>query len=217
MSPALYDTLFDVFKALESGRRHRVLSGNSRMFFAQLYQTSDTVTLNYVADLLQGPSVSTIQRAFRKYLPNVKMVLGLDDMLIKHAADTLKDWKLGDAPCVISEDGTALQQRLDVMEVDGKVRVFGLSGGSFDVTSLEEVRRAIDERPVATTLYAYNLVPLVEGAPDMPLFMIATAKGTFTADIAEEVQQYVRQVRHLYLAAVGSGNRSACLAVIAES
>ena len=75
-----------------------------------------------------------------------------------------------------------MQVRLDVAEIDDKLIVLGLNGGSIEVSSLKEFRRAYGEHGLATTLYVYTLAPLVKNAPHWPLFAWCHdgSKATFT-------------------------------------
>ena len=100
---------------------------------------------------------------------------------------------------MISEDGTALQMRLDITYRKGKILVFGLSGGSFEVVSMAEFMRATRGpacRTLASSLYAYTLIPVAEGAPHIPFFAWChdSTNATFSSKIAIQVWQYLWQV-----------------------
>lgn len=47
--------------------------------------------------------------------------------------------------------------------------IFGLCGSSYKITSFDEFAKLVAQRRLATTLYMYTLVPLVPGAPHIPL------------------------------------------------
>jgi hypothetical protein len=103
-----------------------------------------------------------------------------------------------ECPCIISEDGTALQVRLDFQARDkGKeVHVFGLCGGSFTVDTMAEFKKAAQERKLASILYAYTLVPLARGAPAIPIFAFLhdNTNRTFTPELLEKIWRYLWQV-----------------------
>lgn len=154
---------------------------------------------DYVSKVFKGPSPSTI-RSFNASVP-YPYLLGLHPAFFDNAASLIKAWGLIDAPFMLSEDGSALQMRIDITVRDSKIHVFGLCGGSFQVTTLAEFKEAVRKRPLASTLYAYTLVPLVEGAPHFPLFAIAhdNSSGTFGVELAWKIWQYCWQVSYDYL------------------
>ena len=124
--------------------------------------------------------------------------VGLTEAHIESVVCMLELWKLKGAPCMISEDGTALQMRIDITYRHNKILVFGLSGGSFEVTTMAEFLRSVGGvRSLASSLYAYTLIPLVHGAPHIPFFAWChdSKNSTFSARIAIEVWQYLWQVR----------------------
>lgn len=123
--------------------------------------------------------------------------VGLMDEHIDGIVQMLELWKLKDAPFWISEDGTALQMRLDVTYRHGKILLFGLSGGSFEVASMEEFLRATGGvRSLASSLYAYTLIPAVRGAPFIPFFAWChdSTGETYSSVIAIRIWQYLWQV-----------------------
>ena len=125
--------------------------------------------------------------------------VGLVDAHIKSVVGMLELWRLKGAPCMISEDGTALQMRLDITYRKGKILVFGLCGGSFEIVSTSEFVRATSGpvcRTLASSLYAYTLIPLVRGAPHIPFFAWChdSTNKTFSTAIAIRVWQYIWQV-----------------------
>lgn len=108
----------------------------------------------------------------------------------------LRKWGLSEAPLLISEDGTALQIRCDVLVQGSKVLLFGLNGGSFVLGSLDEFKQRINEDRLATTMYVYTAVPLVQGAPHFPIFAFAHdgSAQTFDDKLVLQVWQYLWQV-----------------------
>lgn len=191
---ALQVFLHDCFTAMLNGRRQRQLSATSKLFYSTLMRTGGQMITSWVSKTFHGPSASTI----RAYNANIDFpyILGLDSSFFDHAATLISEWELKDAPFMLSEDGSALQMRIDITVREGLVHVFGLSGCSFTVTTLEELRAAARTRPLASTLYAYTLVPLVEGAPHFPLFAFAHDNSNATSDtlLAWKIWRYIWQV-----------------------
>lgn len=148
----------------------------------------------FISDVLFGPSLKVLQKKKQNF-PSPDF-LDISDENFKFAGHLLQKWGLRDAPCVISEDGTALQARVDIQATRGQVRVFGLCGGSFVVTSVEDLLQQLETRPLATIVYAYSLVPLIDGAPSIPLFAIThdNSNATFSTDYLLEVWKYVWKV-----------------------
>lgn len=143
-----------------------------------------------------GPNVRTTQR-FRAAF-NYPSVLGMDAVFVDIVLDVLKQWGLDKAPFIISEDGTASQVRVDVTENWEKRTcfVFGLCGGTYEVSSFREFQQLVRTVDWATTVYVYTLVPLVKGAPHIPLFAFChnSSKSSFTAGSVLKNWQYIWQV-----------------------
>ena len=123
--------------------------------------------------------------------------VGLMQDHIDCVVSLLELWTLKKAPCVISEDGTALQMRIDITYRGGKMIVFGLSGGSFEVVNTQDFLEAVKERSLASSLYAYTLIPIVAGAPHVPFFAWChdSTNETFSSEIAIRIWQFLWQVR----------------------
>lgn len=86
------------------------------------------------------------------------------------------------APCVLSEDGTALQPRLEACPVNNKVMVYGLNNTAYECSSVEELDNLIATVGIGRTVYVYTLVPLVEYAPFIPLAVIVHDNSRVTFD-----------------------------------
>ena len=77
-----------------------------------------------------------------------------------------------------------------------QVYVFGLCGSTYTVKSTAEFAALIKLRGLATTLYQYTLVPLVHGAPHIPLcaWCHDGSLASFTSDQVQESWRYMWQV-----------------------
>ncbi|DBA98326.1 TPA: hypothetical protein ACH3X1_001244 [Trebouxia sp. C0004] len=152
----------------------------------------------YVMEIFLGPSVRAIQRIREKSQSPLR--LGISS---KHLAQKLlKDYGLQDMPFIVSEDGTAQQVGADIMEVNGELRVFGFNGETVTARTAQEFNElmANDNLVMATTLYVYTLVPLVQGAP--PLFAIShdNSNASFTTKMIETVWSWTsKQLQHQML------------------
>ena len=116
-------------------------------------------------------------------------------------------------PFIVSEDNTAQQVRADIMEVNGELRVFGFNGETVTVRTAQEFNElmASDDLVMATTLYVYTVVPLVQGSPHIPLVAIShdNSNASFTTKMIE--------IAWLWMAKVTTSMRSlmsSCSAVI---
>lgn len=148
---------------------------------------------DWVSDFLFGPAISTTRHHKASF--DYPDCMGLTDAHLDLVTELLEEWGLLRAPCIISEDGTALQMRVDITVKDKTILVFGLNGGSFCVTSVAEFLQTAEERSLATTLYAYTLVPLARGAPHIPLFAWChnNSKLYFNGSLIQDVWRYLWQ------------------------
>ncbi|GAX85104.1 hypothetical protein CEUSTIGMA_g12524.t1, partial [Chlamydomonas eustigma] len=190
---ALQAFLVDVFKAMVFGRRSRQMSTPTKEFYSIIMQNCGQMLHDFVSEMFCGPSSSST-RAFKAAV-DYPFMLGLHQDYFKMAATIIKVWKLSDAPFLLSEDGSALQMRIDIAVVKGRAHVFGLCGNSFVVDTVQQFRDAARDLPVATTLYAYTLAPLIEGAPCIPLFAFGhdNSSSTFSTGLAKEIWKYIWQ------------------------
>ena len=100
----------------------------------------------------------------------------------------------------IGEDGTAAQKRVDIQRIkdtDGQVRdyVYGLCGGRYVVESLSSLIELITAHQFATTLYVVSLIPLVDGAPCIPIIVLPT-DNTFTrTDVHQTLLTTLRSLK----------------------
>ncbi|GAX86187.1 hypothetical protein CEUSTIGMA_g13600.t1 [Chlamydomonas eustigma] len=193
---ALKDILLDCFKAITGGRQTRHLSPVTLEFFVAVLQHSGQQMHDFVSKTFLGPAISTTRHI--KAVTDYPCVLGLHPQFFTVAAKLINDWGLSDAPFVLSEDGSALQMRVDICSTGGDAHVFGFSGGSTIVRSVEEFKALARERTIASTLYSYTLVPLVDGAPSFPLFSFAhdNSSSTFSTQLAWDLWKYIWQELH---------------------
>lgn len=86
----------------------------------------------WVSDFLLGPALSTTRKIRQSF--DYPMGIGWDQRFLTVIRTLVEAWGLLDAPCIISEDGTSLQHRIDVLTEGEDIHVFGLNGGSFIVS-----------------------------------------------------------------------------------
>lgn len=143
-----------------------------------------------------GPHVRTTQRkrAAIEYPPG----LGISKKHLEPVIRVVEAWGLQYCPFIIAEDATAQQMRADVMSIDKHVYVFGLSGTTLVVQTLEEFKKAMDAGTLkyASNLYVHTLVPLVKGAPYLPLFAFShdNSNDTFTSGLIKTIWQWIMEV-----------------------
>ena len=77
--------------------------------------------------------------------------------------------------------------------------MYGLCGSSYTVHSDDEFSALVESRGLATTLYQYTLVPLVPGAPHIPLcaWCNDNSLASFTTDHVIRCWRYIWQVKHI--------------------
>ncbi|GAX85923.1 hypothetical protein CEUSTIGMA_g13339.t1 [Chlamydomonas eustigma] len=191
---ALQEFLTDVINAVMGGRQSRVLSATSKEIYSTILYFCGQMAHDWVSKVFLGPSISTTRNI--KATIDYPCVLGLHSTFFDVAARLMNAWGLIEAPFILSEDGSALQMRVDICSQGGEAHVFGFSGSSMTVKSLQEFTVLARERTVASTLYAYTLVPLIDGAPSFPLFSIGHDNGsssTFSTQLAWSIWMYVWQ------------------------
>lgn len=86
-----------------------------------------------VVQVLLGPSVRTIQRWRTDYF---NFGLGLTDAHFDHLADLLAAYKCRKVPCIVAEDASAAQPRLEAFLEQGTVKVVGMNGPVVEVWPL---------------------------------------------------------------------------------
>lgn len=124
--------------------------------------------------------------------------MGTASAFIDVVEEVLTLFGIREAPFIIAEDGTALQMRVDIdFNVNKKeIYVFGLCGGSYTISSPGELRQLIATVGMATTLYVYTVVPIIHGAPHLPLFAFChdSSANSFTWETVIRVWRFMYQV-----------------------
>lgn len=181
--PFIYDILTGISTALvHGGTRNRKLSTNEKAFYKLLLMYGGTMVHNFVSMNLLGSCISTSRSQLRS-----QPLLAFNTLSQNIAAvvDILKKYKLQGVPCLIGEDGTSLVKHLDpTMEqsADGDedvLVVYGMDGGPVVVTSIDDVVARFNSHGFASTLYVWDLIPLVDKAPHIPI-KIAINANKFT-------------------------------------
>jgi hypothetical protein len=164
---ALVEVLQAVSDALKSGRRHRKLSPVMKAFYSKLLVHGGQVVHNFVSKIFEGPHIRTTRR-FTKG-PITEFMLGLKADFFRSVYHMLSHWGIQDAPVIIGEDATALQPRLDTVVEAGHLYVMGYVGGKLEVKSKEDLLLINKTQNLATSYYLLVVIPLVPGAPYIPL------------------------------------------------
>ena len=82
------------------------------------------------------------------------------------------------------EDGSSHQKRIDfVVEGSETITAYGMNGGPFIVESLEQLRGALVERGLASTLHVLIIIPQAQGAPCIPLIVDSNSNSFSTEDV----------------------------------
>ena len=152
LSKALEDILEGMSVCLKNGTtRGRQLTSNEQLFYAALLNTKGPWAHNFVSGVLLGPNERTSKQL------RSELASGFDPSWapkqVAQLFSVLKEFRLEDAPGVISEDATTLLRRIDLQQlVDSEllqnlhipanglaIRVHGLDGPPPVVTSTEEL------------------------------------------------------------------------------
>ena len=131
-----------------------------------------------------GTSYDAIERNFSKCVLPLLGVLGLVQCAF-----------------MIAEDGTGAQKRLGIV-VEGSsslaeaaVMAYGLNGGSLRLDSVEQLAAAVCERGLATTLYVICLIPLIKGAPAIPIVVDANNNAFTSTDVKRTIFNVLRVLK----------------------
>ncbi|KAL0038543.1 hypothetical protein WJX77_010066 [Trebouxia sp. C0004] len=191
--PALKEILLDIGRALLKGRKNRLLSNGTRQLFMRVLNHSGSQVHDWLSKLLLGPNVRTTQ----KYRSDFEYPtgLGITEGHLDAAVKVLQAWNLLDCPMILSEDATAQQCRADVMGVNDETLIFGFNGPTLVIKTAADFKKLVEDNQAsyATLLYVYTLVPLVPGAPYLPLFAFSHdgSKRTFTPALIKTIWRWI--------------------------
>jgi hypothetical protein len=168
-------------------RRHS--SNLMKAFLGIVLAYAGPRALGFITQIIPGATVDTVKQ-WRANAPSFMM--GMSDAAIEHNLETcvipaIYELGLQSVGWLLAEDGTSAQKRIDIQveTVAGAVRAvaYGLNGEPFPVDSVAKLAEAVKRRGLATTIYVIMLVPLVQGAPALPIVVDAN-DNTFTrADV----------------------------------
>ena len=179
---------------LRGGSGGRNFSPGEKSFYGLMLTYGGVGALHVVSKMLGGPAVGTVQE-WRRKSPRLKS--GTSAAAIDHnvelVLDILKQYGAEGSYLFLCEDGSALRKRVDVQvektaSGEYEVALYGLAGGRLVASSEKDVQRALTQKELATTIYVWLLVPLVEGAPAVPVVVDFNANN-FTRTEVLKVQK----------------------------
>ena len=177
---ALKDILTGISRAVRFGRASAgKRSENEKVFYCMLMQYGGPLVHKFVSKNLMGPDERTTRRHRAK---QKRFTYGFAEEHVQFANEVLESYGLQGAPYIICEDATALSKHLDVHIEGGNVMLYGLNLGPHMLTSCRDIGPLMLKHGLATSLYVWVLVPLVDGAPHIPLFMEVN-DNRWTADL----------------------------------
>jgi hypothetical protein len=191
---AFIEVLKSVADALKNGRKHRKLSPVMKSFYGRLLVHGGPLLHNFVSQIFLGPHTRRT-RAFTKGTLSDYM-LGLKIEFLQVVRKILTNWGIQDAPVVLGEDATALQSRLDAIVEGGSCFVMGFTGGKLEIKSIDDLRLINENEKLATSMYLFVVIPLVPGAPYIPLF-VQLQDGTKDTFNAASITHTWHHVMHL--------------------
>jgi hypothetical protein len=179
------EVVHTLLNGLAGPQRQARFSQEMKHFYSTLLLHGGPQIHDFVSELLHGPSLSTT-RSYLQWGKTGKLYEYGPDRF-KLGATILNEMGLQDAPCLLVEDGTALITHFDVVQYKDRVVLFGASKGPLQFASANQAREFITKgEPLraATMFYLYLLVPLVDGAPAIPVAVLLQdgTKGTYTAE-----------------------------------
>lgn len=179
-------------QASNTKKEHVVYGKEERAFYGLLLAYGGHFVVELVANALGGPSVRSVIR-WRSKSP--RLICGTSDDAIAHnlscVIEILSQYNLLDFEAILTEDGTAAKKHIDIVkekDADGKLRivVYGLGGGLLvSPASVDDVATAAREQGLASNFYAISLVPLVDGAPAIPLVVDANCNDFDAPDVQD--------------------------------
>ncbi|DBA96163.1 TPA: hypothetical protein ACH3X1_015645 [Trebouxia sp. C0004] len=184
-------------QALLKGRKQRKISNGTQQLFMRVLNYSGSQVHDWLSKLLLGPDVRTTQKHRSNFV--YPTGLGITEEHLDAVVKVLEAWNLLDCPMILSEDATAQQCRADVMGVNDETLIFGFIGPTLVVKAGADFKKLVEDKQAsyATLLYVYTLVPLVPGAPYLPLFAFSHdgSNRTFTPALIKTIWRWIyRQV-----------------------
>jgi len=152
------------------------LTIEEKYFYSSLLTLGGPLVCTFVSNNLLGASLSST-RKFRAS-GSIDFQLAVCKNNVTKIANLMKEFKLDKVPCLISEDSSAVRCRIDVKLKGGKVLLFGLNNGVYEVSSISQMWELIKSKNLARGLYIYTLVPL---SPHAPHFIIGAMPHDNTA------------------------------------
>lgn len=207
---ALVELLQAVADAMKSGRRHRRLTPVMQAFYSKLLVHGGQQVHDFVSSVLLGPDVRTTRRLTKG--PMSEFMLGIKSEFFKEVRKLMCHWGIQDAPVFIGEDATALQPRLDTLVEGDHLYVMGFTGGKLEIKSKADLMHINNSNNLATSFYLFVVIPLVPGAPFIPLFVQLHdgTKNTFNCESIthtwHEVQNMARKEGMNLMGHVGDGD-----------
>jgi hypothetical protein len=178
-----------VTRCTDYTNKRRPVSSTMKLFFSRLLLHGGPHIHDIVSNTMYGPSLATTRSFLRGFRTYQFYNWSVDRFMT--AAHVLECLDLKDAPCILAEDGTALERHFDVITLKNSVVLLGAARCAMysfltmeDLASFANVN-AQDAPLPASELYVYMLVPLVRGAPAIPVVAKLHDKtnSTMNADI----------------------------------
>ena len=169
-----------------------------RAFMGILLHHAGPRGISFITNILPVAEVDTMV-LWRQNAP--KYMLGLSTRAIEHNFDNcvepaIKEMGLQWASWVLGEDGSSGQKAIviQVEKIHGlmKAVAYGLDGDPVAVETVAELAAAIRSRGLATTLYVIMLIPLVYGAPAIPIAVAGNANKFTQANVLETTKTILR-------------------------
>ena len=181
------DILTDLSECLANGSsRGRTLSHSSKVFYGLLLNNASPWAHKFVSGVFFGPHLRTSQKA-RAAFDSGLVGLGLTEESLRPLQEIhLKRYGLEDVPGIVSEDATTAIRRLDAELVEHLVKrtphevwatgvkLWGFSGGTRTIMSIEELQKLIKSETLAAHVYVYVWIPILPNAPWFPFAIVAT-------------------------------------------
>ena len=144
-----------------------VWSKMSKAFFTKLSLKGGPSLAEWVSSVLGGPPQKTVRDWRQKLAP---FEIGHSEATVEaNLARAIQHYEkrglnINETDFVVCEDGTAHAKHVEVVLKKGKILVFGITGGPYEIKAAADILRLVAQHGLSSTSYVHLLVPQLRGA-----------------------------------------------------
>ena len=183
----MMESMVDAMKV--NNLKGRKIGEEVKQFYAELLIHGGPQLHDYVSRAFMGPHLSTTRNFLNEFRTGT--FYKWEAKRFTTATNILGKFGLKDAPCILAEDGTAIVPHLDVILHKDHIVLLGTLDGAIEFHTIEDVQAFSSSNTsapsFATTFHLYMLIPLVDGAPAIPVVakLMDSTKGTYNARVVQ--------------------------------